>query len=229
MYKNIKILKKNENLKNRFSKVSIEKKLEWSKLIPIGIDEVMEYGSVLPIVISRGEHPEFALFAGLSSTNNIFTQSSYMKEPSFLRNYPFMMVYAKNQNDEEMSVIGIDVDEDFVGFDKEVAIFGEDGELTLEAKELMDNVRGLHRRREALREIAKELKRRDLLMEQSFNINVEGTIQNILKDYYIVDIKKLRMVDDETLSLWAKRGWIGIIDTHLYSLRNFEKIVDYID
>jgi predicted DNA-binding transcriptional regulator len=76
--------------------------------------------------------------------------------------------------------------------------------------------------------LIQELQAHDLLVTQSFNLKIEGEIQTILKDYKIVDRDRLMSLDDEILAQWAKRGWIGIIDAHIYSLSNFEKLVQRI-
>lgn len=227
MYKNIKVLRKNEFLKTKFSKAGLNDKLEVSKLIPLGVGEVFEYASSAPIIIGGGEDEnEFILFSGLSNEKNIFTQFNHMVEPRFLENYPFMMLHAKNENDEDISVIGIDADETYVGEDKEFTIFDDNAEVSELANETIENVKRLAKERAISKKIIKELKDNDLLAKQTFNINVNGETKSILSDYYIVDRRKLNNIDNNLLALWTKKGWMGIIDAHIYSLRNFEKVVN---
>ena len=229
MYKNIKILRKNETLNKKFSKADVKAKLEVSKLVPLGVGEVFEYASILPVIISGGNNNEFVLFPGLSHEKNIFTECKYIKEPKFLSNYPFLMLQAKNEKNEDISVIGFDDNEDYIGENKDFLIFEEDKELSISAKKLIDDVKILHTQRELSRKLISELKEKDLLVKQTFNINIDGEIKPILSDYYIINRQKLLEIDDITLSLWAKKGWIGIIDAHLNSIKNFQSLVDLLN
>jgi len=226
MYKNIKLFKKSENLKNKFSQVSIEKKLQNNKLIPLGIDEVIKYADSFPILISTNEQNEFILYAGLVANKNMFTEYKNIEEPNFLKNYPFLMIKAK-KDDKLIDIIAYDESEEFIGKDKDISFFNED-KLSNKANEKIQNVKLLATKRNLARILIQELKQKDLLIKQSFNIKINGEEKMILKDYYIVNRTKLCELDDKTISTWAKNGWIGLIDAHIYSLRNFQKIVDII-
>jgi len=228
MYKNIKVLKKTENLKTKFSLVKLADKLKYTGLIPLGIGEVNSYSSVAPILISGTSSKEFALFIGLSPTNNIFRYSKMLDEPRFLKSYPFVMVNAKNQDGKIIDVIGIDNNSDVVSPTKDISIFQDNGKLSSVAQNMIDNLKLLHTQRKISRDLIKELEDRDLLKKQTFNIKVKDEVKTILKDYFIVDRIKLNKLDDKTLALWSRKGWMGIIEAHCYSLRNFKKIVDMI-
>jgi hypothetical protein len=228
MYKNIKVLSKKENLKTKFSLAKLTDKLKHNGLIPLGIGEVNSYSSVAPILISGTKLKRFVLFIGLSSTNNIFTNSRLLHEPQYLKNYPFIMIKAKNEKDETIEVIGIDEDSDIVGKDKEFNIFGENKKLSKKAQIMIENLKNLNIQLKISQELILELENKELLKQQTFNIKVKGEVKPILKDYYIVDRVKLNKLDDKTLALWARKGWLSVIEAHSYSLRNFKTIVDMI-
>ena len=227
MYKNIKIFKKSENLQSKFSIVSIEKKLENNRLIPLGIDEVIKYASSFPIIISSKEEHEFVLFSGLSSSINLFTKYKFISQPEFLESYPFLMIDVKDENDNTISAIAYDKNDKFIGKDKEVSFFNNN-ELSQEVINKIEKVRLLQTKRNLAKMLIKELKNKDLLIKQSFNIKIKDEIQTILKDYYIINRTKLCELDDKTIAKWSRNGWMGFIDAHMYSLRNFQKLVDII-
>lgn len=49
--------------------------------------------------------------------------------------------------------------------------------------------------------------------------------KTIISEFYIIDIQKFVQLDDETIASWARKGWMGILDAHLKSIVNFEKIL----
>ena len=227
MYKNIKIFKKSENLNNKFSHASIEKKLENNKLIPIGIDEVIKYASSFPIIISGKEEHEFVLFSGLSTSNNFFVKCEGIDEPEFLQTYPFLMIDIKDEKDNNVSAIAYDKNDEYVGVNKDIEFFN-DNKLNQEVINKIEKVRLLQTKRNLAKMLIKELKDKDLLIKQSFNIKIKDEVRTILKDYYIINRTKMCKLDDKTISTWTRNGWIGLIDAHMFSLRNFQKLVNLI-
>ncbi len=226
MFKNIKILKKSDFSSKKFNTVDMRKDGDFTGLIPIGTNEVNTYSSCMPVLISGGENNEFVIFSGLNNKTNIFKQNISLPIPSFMKNYPFLMINAKDENDKIVSVIAIDDNKEFVGSKKKEDIFDREKELTQTSQKIIDNVRELHKQRDLSKLITRELKERDLLQKQDFKIKINGKEQNVLTDYYIINREKLMKLDDNTLATWAKKGWMGIIDAHLYSIRNFQKLVD---
>jgi len=227
MFKNVKVLRKEENLENKYSSPSVEEKLKTSRLIPLAISEVNRYSSLAPIIISGNHEKEFALYVGLSASKNILTNSDYIDEPQFLKNHPLTIIKVKNEQNEDVSVIGIDNNTKYLSKDKEISIFSND-ELSKTFEEKIKNVKILEFQRQISKDMIKEFEKHNLLQEQTFNIRVDGEVKPIIDGYFIVNREKLNELDDTILALWAKKGWMGIIDAHLYSLRNFQKLVELI-
>jgi hypothetical protein len=229
MYKNVKIFKKQENLQKKISFANISEKLEHNKTIPLGVDEVFKYCSIAPIIIAGGDesNQEFLLFSGIGPKFSVLLDEN-IEEPVFTKHYPFLMVMTQADEERMVPVIGIDDDENYVGEDKDIVLFDEKEKLNTELEVVLDEIRDNHKKRFFSKRLIQELQAHDLLVTQSFNLKIEGEIQTILKDYKIVDRDRLMSLDDEILAQWAKRGWIGIIDAHIYSLSNFEKLVQRI-
>ena len=87
MFKNVKVLRKENNFKNKYTEPSIEQKLQSSRLIPIGANEVYTYSSIAPIIISGSKIKEFALYCGLSASNNIFTKIAALVSMRVLKSF----------------------------------------------------------------------------------------------------------------------------------------------
>jgi hypothetical protein len=112
-----------------------------------------------------------------------------------------------------------------VRIDKEFNIFDEDKNLTKEALAKVELVRELNRQRDISKKIIAELKSNDLLIKKDLRININSEEKTILSEFYIIDIQKFVQLDDETVASWARKGWMGILDAHLKSIVNFEKIL----
>ena len=145
--------------------------------------------------------------------------------PAFIRAYPFLNVEVKDDKEQLNSVIAFDNNSDFVSEDKEFNIFDEDKNLTKEALAKVELVRELNRQRDISKKIIAELKSNDLLIKKELKININSEEKTILSEFYIIDIHKLVQLDDETVASWARKGWMGILDAHLKSIPNFEKIL----
>ncbi len=226
MYKNIQVLKKSEFKNINFNQIDAKEFVENIKIIPLGVDEVYDYVSYAPIIITGGEDNEFALFPGITDNSSVFHKCDNINTPFYINSYPFLMLKVKDENDEIVNLIGIDNNEKFVGEGKTNKIFKKDEELDDLSENIINNLKIFHQKREVSKNIMYNLKEKDLLQKQSFKIKVNEKEKDILTDYYIVDRKKLLELDDETLSIWAKKGWISLIDAHLNSLKNFKKLVN---
>lgn len=222
MYKNIEIL---DTKKHEKSKFDIPVTIDVAKnvgIIPLGVDEVFDMCSIAPVIISSGEESEFIAFTGVSKDVSIYKKiNRYF--PRFLLVYPFLSINVKNEKGEINTVIAID-NNNFIGEDKKYNIFNKKNELEQTAKERITLVRQLNTQREISKSIIKTLKEKELLLKKDFKLKLDDGEKTILNEFYVVNREKLLKLDDATLALWAKKGWMGIIDAHLRSLGNFQKI-----
>jgi len=228
MFKNIKPLKISDNLDTKYRRMSHLDMIHFIKLIPLGVDEIISISGIAPIFIAGGDDLEFVMFSGLSPNHTIFHNNNNIAIPKILNTYPFFMIKVINENNKNSVVIAIDKNDKYVNKSEKISIFNKDKDLTNETQDLIDDVKVLYKQRILSKAIVKELQKKDLLIKQSFNVKVNDEIKPVISDYYIVDKNRLNKLDDETLALWSRRGWMGIIDAHIYSLRNFKKLVDLV-
>lgn len=221
MYKNIEILDKKKHNKLKFDVTLASEIGIYQGLIPLGFKEISQASQDYAIIINN---EEFLAFTGLNPQVNVLNKDN-VYEPMSLKTYPFLNVFAKDEKDELNSVIGIDVNSEFVGEDKDLSIFDEN-ELSSEADEKVKLVRELNLQRNVSKKIVSELKEKDLLEKREFKIKLGDEEKPVLNEFYIVNRIKLNELDDQTIATWAKKGWITLFDLHLKSLENFEKIVN---
>jgi len=224
MYKNIEILdkKKHENIKYEdCSTLEVAKNIG---VVPLGIDEVFDMCCISPVIISAGDTSEFITLTGISPKVNIYNSGrKYM--PKFLSTYPFLNVLVQDENKKLNTIIAIDNNLEISEENKKNLVFTKSGDLSKDADAKITLVRTLDRQREIGKRVIKELKEKDLLIKKDFRVKVKDEEKIVLKEFYVIDREKLVALDDETLALWAKKGWMGIFDAHFKSLNNFEKVL----
>lgn len=223
MYKNIEILDKKKHAKIKFDKIDTLEVAKNIGIVPIGVDEVMDMSTYAPVLISAAEEKEFIACTGISKDVTIYNKTN-IYIPRFIQGYPFLSVNVKNEKGENNTIIAIDINKNFVGKNKTHTIFNKNEELEKDTAAKIDIIRKLNSQREISRTIIAALEEKRLLLKRDFKIKTADEEKTILNEFYIVDREKLMKLDDETLALWARKGWIGVIDAHIKSIGNFQRI-----
>jgi hypothetical protein len=224
MYKNIEILDKTKHSTMKFETVDASIVAQNIGIVPLGINEVLDMSSIAPVLISAGENAEFIAFTGISKEITIYNRTNnYI--PSFISAYPFVNIVVKDENNNKNTVVAVNNNDAFVGDTKTNAIFTEDGKLEKIANSKIELLRALNSQRDISKRIINEFKEKDLLLKKDFKVKTDKEEVTLLKEFYVINREKLIELEDATLALWAKKGWMGIIDAHIKSLNNFQKIV----
>lgn len=225
MFKNIEILDKEKFKGYKFDEVDVTDIAKNIGLIPLGFSEVWNAAHDCPVIISSLERGEFLAFTGITNEINIYKkENAYI--PAFIRTYPFLSADIKGENGNYNSLISIDNNSKYVSKKKKIDIFTKDNELSKEANSKVEFIREVNRQREISRKIVEELKENDLLVKKDFKVKISETEEKIfLEEFYVVNIEKLIKLDDSIVASWAKKGWMGIIDSHVKSLSNFQKVI----
>ncbi len=224
MYKNIEILDKKKHEKLKFNTVDMIEVAKNIGVIPLGVNEVLDMSCISPVLISSGESGEFIAFTGVSKDMTVYNKSN-LYVPRFIQSYPFFNIVIKDEKGKTNTVVAIDNDTKYIGKNKKNSIFTKNGELENLTLNKIQLVRELHKQRDISKRIIEELKAKELLVKKDFKVKINNEEKTILEEFYIVNRDKLLKLDDATLALWAKKGWIGVIDAHLKSLGNFQKIL----
>lgn len=224
MYKNIEVLDKSKHQNVKFDNVTALEVAKNIGVVPIGVDEVLDMSCIAPVLISSGDNAEFISITGISNDANIYQNESLYK-PNFVKSYPFFNITVKDTNDKLVRLIAIDQDERFIGDKKDNSVFTKDNTLEELAENKIELVRKLDKSREISKIIVKEFQEKNLLTKKDFRIKIGEEERVVLKEFYVINRDELLKLDDATLSLWAKKGWMGIIDAHTKSLGNFQNLV----
>ncbi|RLA77449.1 MAG: hypothetical protein DRG30_00020 [Epsilonproteobacteria bacterium] len=226
MYKNVKILRAKEHGFYRYTPPQDFYFAKNINLIPITFSEVKSLCCSYPIIIlEQNETPMLMLMVGREENNAIDDkgQCSLDYLPAFLRRYPFTLV-ADDESSDSLQ-IGFDLESGCFTSPDGVTLFDADGQ----ASEALINARTLletyHRETQVTTHILKRLKEQDILQPSQFNFKKEGEEDQKLAGFYIIDKKKLLEMDDALLLEAVKSGWMEMIELHLLSLKNLDKIV----
>jgi hypothetical protein len=224
MFKNIEVLDKEKFKSVKFTDVDTLEVAKNIGIMPIGFSEVIQMSCTCPIVIMGDEHNlEFIAFTGISKSVNVFNQQvAYL--PIFPQTYPFVNMYVKDEDDKLKSVIGIDNGR-FVAKRKKHYIFNKDKEVQELANNKIKKLIELNRQREVSKNIIAMFKKYDLLLEKNFSVKFEEEEKTLLEKFYIINREKLVEMDDEFIATIAKKGWMSIVDCHIKSLSNFQKVI----
>jgi len=230
MFKKVELLSKSEHKNLGFNQVDNFDFAKEVGLISIGLSEVSRLASLLPIIISGGDEQQFVVFSALSNQDNYFSinRCKDIYVPMSLRGYPFTMVdaYEENNNDRKFRAVAIDVGSEYIGEDKEYKIFEKDGKLSKFAQSKIQIIQNLEQDRLNAKKLIDELKKYDLLDKRSYEIKLEdGKSKSLLKDFYVVNKDKLLKVEKEILFKWIENGWIYVIESHINSINNINTLL----
>jgi hypothetical protein len=231
MYKKVELLSKSNH---KGLALDVLKDLDFAqdiKLVTLGLSEVEKLSSILPILISGGDTQQFVAFSGLSNQKSYFTtnrcQDMYI--PMLLRGYPFLMVDSvqEGSEDRKFRAVAIDVESELVGGDKTHKIFEQDNVLSAFAQRKVQLVQNLDKDKSNAKRLINELQKYNLLDKRSYEIKVEdGTVKNLLSEFFVVNKERLFELDDEIILKWAKNDWLYTLEAHIKSIENINTLLN---
>lgn len=188
--------------------------------------EFLEASKHYPIVFVSGQDDSLVPLAilGLRNIGNLFVnEEGRWKEsvyiPSFIRRYPFILA----ENDPSGENFAVSIDADYEGFDKSegMSLFDESGNPTKELNNIVEFLKQYQVQNYITREFVSKLKEFNLVKDFAADITMPAGEKIGFKGLKMVDEKALLELDDEkTLELF-RRGFLGWIYGHLFSLSNF--------
>jgi SapC len=192
--------------------------------------EFTEAALVYPIVFVQGDNGKVRPMAafGIRNGENLFVNAQGQWDapytPALVRQYPFTAV-----NDSEGKLVAaIDAGSDWVNTSDGQPLFndkGEPAEILQNALQFMENLHGEYQMTEQFCAMLQEHK---LLEGMDVSAPVPGGQPDerlSVGGFMAVNEEKLRAVPDATIVEWHKNGALPLIYAHLFSLRNFNKLM----
>ncbi|MGO1072800.1 SapC family protein [Lysobacter sp. CA199] len=195
--------------------------------VPVTTIEFPHAAGEYAIVFARLENGDFlpAVVVGLRNQQNLYVDENARWKrgyvPAFLRQYPFMLA-----EDRDSGTVTVCVDIAYDGLSEEEgdALFtesGEDGETLGRAMGFLQELHGEFKRTAAFTAKLKEL---NLLDQQVIRFGGEGEPQRELGGVYVVSEERLLQLGDNVVVDLFKSGALGLIYTHLVSMRNLDRL-----
>jgi len=185
----------------------------------------------LPLVFVKGKEDDFVCIAlmGDKEAKNYYLKDGKTRGnfiPASFTHYPLGLT--PNPKDKEQVGVVIDIESKFVSETEGEAMFNEDGSETEFFSKRVQSMLNYFNSMRAMREFTGELAKHDLLIPQGVKFGPEDS-NNEVSGFFIVDEKKFNELSSEVFEEFRKKGYIGLIYTHLVSLKNIAKLASYIN
>jgi hypothetical protein len=195
--------------------------------VPLTTVEFPHAASEYAIVFARLENGDFlpAVVVGLRNQQNLYVDENARWKrgyvPAFLRQYPFMLA-----EDRDSGTVTVCVDMSYDGLSEEEgdALFQENGDDSENLGRAMTFLQDLHGEFKRTAAFTAKLKELNLLDQQVIRFGGEGEPQRELGGVYVVSEERLLQLDDAVLPELLRSGAMGLIYTHLVSMRNLDRL-----
>lgn len=200
--------------------------------VPIMSTEFMEAARDYPIVFVGEEGGPFnvAALVGLRDGENLMIDDAGQWQkgcyvPAFARRYPFVL--AQGEDGDKLTVC---IDEVYSGLNDEKgeALF-DDGKETPYLKRVLDFLQAFHTEAQRTAAFASRLNELGLLVPKVINVERKGQPRQALRGLWIVDVAKLRGIDDARVIELYRSGYLSWIEAHLVSLGSLVRLVARLD
>jgi len=226
MYKKLTVLDKkaHQNLK-----VKPMKDLNFAKsvaFVPILAKEVELVGKNFPIVFTADKNPLIVALVSLGGENlAINHDGKWISEyvPAFIRKYPFALTSTKDNPNQK--VVLIDEESPLISMTEGEALFLKDGQQTKVLQNAIKFLSEYEKEMELTKKVAKIIQDSNILEDREISVG-EGEEKHILVNgFRVVDREKLNGLSDDILANWVRKGIIGLIDAHIKSLNNINRLL----
>jgi len=191
--------------------------------------EFLQASKHYPVVFVSGQNNDVVPLAilGLRDKGNLFIdEAGKWKEgtyiPAFIRRYPFILA----ENDPSGESFAVSVDAAYEGFDKEegMSLFDEAGNPSNDLNKIVEFLKQYQMQNVLTQEFVNKLSAYNLLKDFTADITMPAGEKLGFKGLKMINEKALLELDDEKALDLFRRGFLGWIYGHLYSLSNFRAL-----
>ena len=197
--------------------------------VPLMAIEFMKIAGEYSIVFAgEGERIMPVSILGLQNDSNLYVDddgkwtASYV--PAFVRRYPFVF---SSGDDGKTFTLCIDEDYDGVNDSGEGnLLFDDEGERTKYLDGVLDFLKEYQTEYNRTQLLCDKLIELELLEPMQAQIKLKSGEQLSLTGFQAVSREKLNALDDDKLADLARSGALELIYVHLYSMKNFNDIME---
>lgn len=195
--------------------------------VPVAAVEFFDAARDYPIVFAGSDDATPLSILGLRDGENLFVdedgrwaKGAYV--PVFVRRYPFIL----SRVGPEATDFAVCLDEAFDGLSEAegTPLFDDGGKESELVTRVVGVLQNFLTETERTRRFVERLRGLDLLTVQSMQVQ-DGTGRTFaLRDFRMVDEKKLKELDNDVVADLHRSGYLGCIYAHLVSLGNIAKL-----
>ena len=198
-----------------------------SAFIPLLANEVTLLGDTFPIVFTAEANPLLVVLVSLGGDSLAINHegkwiTNYV--PSFIRKYPFAI--ASTEGNPNQKVILIDEESDLVSTTEGSELFLEDGNQSDILKNAINFLTNHENQTIITKNVAKAISDSGILEDREIAVGEGEERQILVNGFKVVDREKLNSLSDDILADWVRKGIITLIDTHIKSLNNINKLFE---
>jgi len=198
-------------------------------IIPVTAAEYAQSSATFPIVLVKNPDSErfrSVAMLGLEAGENLFFQDekwSALSLPQSITMVPFSL--GLDPEKENTLTACIDLDSAFVGEDKELALYDEDGKESEVLTNVQQSLGRLYDNERMTENFIKELQENDLLQELELTIALSTGEKKKLVGVFNINEEKVKSLSDEKVVDFHKRGLFVPIYSMLSSLSQVNRLV----
>ena len=197
------------------------------QVLPVTVHEFTQLAVDCPVVfIKHAETGQFQPVAlmGLSQGENLMLQEgtwlgNYIPGP--LRMSPFKLMMLDPKGD--MLTVGIDAESSLTSDTEGELLFDDSGELSEFMQKKRKSMEEYFQQGQVTQAFVSLLVEKDLLISQTLSMDFDDEKVRV-DGIYLVNEKKLRELDDESILDLNRRGFLQAIHAHLVSLRQATRL-----
>lgn len=193
--------------------------------VPLAADEFARAQQHFPIVFTNTDPVLPVALLGVESDKNDFVgpdgawrEHAYV--PAYVRRYPFALVREKEDSDRMVLCADLTAENFAVNGDGGEALFA-DGKGTEFANSVVDFCRRFEDALTKTRTTCQNLNKLGLFEDANVTVRRPNGKSVRLDGFRVISEEKLRKLDDATLADLARRGVIGLIAAHHFSISQF--------
>ncbi len=198
-------------------------------IVPLTVAEYAKASSSFPIVIAKDPDSQTyrsIVMLGLENGENLIYKDEKWSEPFV----PFSatlvpFVLGVDPEKERTLTTCVDLDSPFVGEDKDVALFDDEGNETEILKNVYDSLGRLYDQEVMTDKFIREMHSNDLLQELEIIIQFSNKERKKLVGLYTVNEEKIKNLSDEKVLDFYKRGMFVPLHAMLASLGQIHRLV----
>ncbi len=195
-------------------------------MFPISVHEFVRAGCEFPVVFvkdSASSGLRSVALTGLMPGENIYVAARALPTylPQVVLNYPLVLI--EDPQVENQFAIGINPESQLVSNEQGEALFTETGEETAYLQQRKQQLINSYDQLKITVAFIELLQQLDLLLEQSFTIEVNGEAAH-LNGFFIINEAKLNALPAEQFEDLRRRGFLPSIYSQLTSLHQLSRL-----